>query len=65
MNLHVNGEVFSFKNNITISQLLKHFEIQTEKVAIEKNMEIILQSDYDQELKDNDKIEIVYFIGGG
>lgn len=65
MYLYVNGEKLEFEEGFTINKLLKQFEIDACKVAIEKNMEIALYSEYDQSLMDNDKIEIVYFIGGG
>ena len=49
-----------------LSNLLKKLKIPLKKVAIELNQEIIDKKKINKiNLKDNDKIEIVHFIGGG
>ena len=54
------------ENNIKLSALLKNLKIPIKKVAIELNQEIIDKTILDKiNLKKNDKIEIVNFIGGG
>ena len=46
--------------------MLKKYKLNRKKVAIELNGKIIPQNKYDKKkLKNNDKIEIVQFIGGG
>ena len=47
-------------------QLVKNLKIPIKKVAIELNQEIVDKKKLDTIfLKNNDKIEIVHFIGGG
>ena len=64
--IKVNGKVKSINDNFKISDLVKKLKIPMKKVAIELNREIIDKKNiYKINIKDNDKIEIVHFIGGG
>ena len=46
--------------------MLKKYKLNKKKVAIELNGKILPQSKYNNKiLKNNDRIEIVQFIGGG
>jgi sulfur carrier protein len=68
MRLKINGEVKEFDKELkTISDLLTELEIKRpERVAVEINKEIIMQSDFGSTaVKDDDSIEIVSFVGGG
>ncbi len=51
---------------LTISQLIVQLELDTRKVAVERNLEIVPRSTYDSTvLAAGDRLEIVHFIGGG
>jgi sulfur carrier protein len=64
--IKINGKVIKIKDNIKLSALLKNLKIPIKKVAIELNQEIIDKTILNKiNLKKNDKIEIVHFIGGG
>ena len=64
--IKINGKEKTFQNNITLFKLVKNLRIPIKKVAIELNQEIMDKKKLDQIfLKNNDKIEIVHFIGGG
>ena len=64
--IKINGKVIKTKDNIKLSELLKNLKIPIKKVAIELNQEIIDKTILNKiNLKKNDKIEIVHFIGGG
>ena len=64
--IKINGKVKSISNNYSVSDLVKNLKISMKKVAIELNQEIIDKKKISKiNLKKNDKIEIVYFIGGG
>jgi sulfur carrier protein len=68
MKLKINGEVKEFDKELkTISDLLTELVIKRpERVAVEINKEIIMQSDFGSTaVKDDDSIEIVSFVGGG
>ena len=64
--IQLNGKKVVIKTNYSISDLLKKYKLTKKKVAIEYNGAIIPRSNYKKKyLKNNDKIEIVHFIGGG
>lgn len=67
MRLKVNGEHYEIERDVlTISELLKDLGIVPERVAVEVNLRVIKKADYEGcILKDNDSVEIVYFVGGG
>ena len=64
--IQLNGKKVVIKNNFSLMNLLKKYKLSNKKVAIEHNGIIIEKSDYKKKyLKNNDKVEIVHFIGGG
>ena len=64
--IRVNGKVKSISDKYKMSDLVKNLKIPMKKVAIELNQEIIDKKKISKiNLKKNDKIEIVHFIGGG
>ena len=64
--IKVNGKLKSINKNVNLSILIKNLEIQLKKVAIEMNGEIVDKKKLNRIiLKNNDRIEIVHFIGGG
>ena len=64
--IRVNGKVKLVFENIKFSNLIESLKIPLKKVAIELNQEIMDKRNLNKiNLKKNDKIEIVHFIGGG
>ena len=64
--IKVNGKLKAVDRNINLSILIKNLKIQLKKVAIEMNGEIVDKKKLNRIiLKNNDRIEIVHFIGGG
>ncbi len=64
--IKANGKIKSIPDNYMMSDLINKLKIPIKKVAIELNQEIIDKKNIDKiNLKNNDKIEIVHFIGGG
>ena len=64
--IQLNGKKVSIKSNLSIFNLLKKYNLDNKKIAIEHNGAIIPKTHYKKKyLKNNDKIEIVHFIGGG
>ena len=64
--IKVNGKIRSISETCKLLDLIKDLEIPMKKVAIELNEEIIDKKNINKiKLKQNDKIEIVHFIGGG
>ena len=66
MQLTVNGESRSFQGVTHVEGLVAALGLDTKKVAVERNLEIVPRSAYGKTpLADGDRIEIVHFIGGG
>ena len=64
--IKINGKIKSIIQDSNLSMVLKNLKIPLNKVAIELNEEIIDKKKINNiKLKNNDKIEIVHFIGGG
>ena len=64
--IKLNGKVKFVENNLNIEIFLKKLGIPIKKVAIEFNREILDKKKLKKIIiKENDKIEIVHFIGGG
>ena len=64
--IKINGKNKSINQDSTLSAVLKNLKIPLNKVAIELNKEIIDKKKINKiYVKNNDKIEIVHFIGGG
>ncbi len=66
MRLTVNGEERDIAAASDIAALVGLLGLDTRKVAVERNLEIVPRSFYGETLlADGDRIEIVHFIGGG
>jgi sulfur carrier protein len=66
MQIILNGDKTIINNNMTIAQLLQQFELDSRKVAVELNKNLVFHHNFDCTLiSQNDIIEIVHFIGGG
>ena len=64
--IQLNGKKISIKTKSTIMDLLIKYNLSKKKIAIEYNGIIIPKLKYNKKyLKNNDKLEIVHFIGGG
>ena len=64
--IKINGKIKDIDKNSKLSNIIKNFKIPLKKVAIELNEEIVDKKKINKiNLKTNDKIEIVHFIGGG
>lgn len=66
MKIAVNGENKESREGISILEVLKDLEIENNSVAVELNSSIVPRSQLDKKiLKENDRLEIVTFVGGG
>ena len=64
--IKINGKINKIDDKTKLSDLVKNLKIPLKKVAIELNREIVDKKNLNKiNLKVNDKIEIVHFIGGG
>jgi len=64
--IQLNGDSYEIINGTNLNELLNKLKIEKNKVAIEVNGEIVEKNKYSNLiLNNNDKVEIVQFIGGG
>ncbi len=64
--IQLNGKKISIRSNLSVKDLIKKYNLKEKKIAIEVNGIIVPNYYYvKKKLKNNDKIEIVQFIGGG
>lgn len=66
MRLIINGDNREFAEGLTVHQLLETMGLDSRKIAVERNREIVARSTFaETRLADGDQLEIVHFIGGG
>ena len=67
MNIVVNGEQIDCGDSLTVSGLLVEQKVKMpEMVSVELNGQIVRRTEFEQTvLKNDDKVEFLYFMGGG
>jgi len=66
MRVFVNGDLREFSSALTLGELVTQLDLPAARIAIELNREVVRRSDWGSTmLKDEDRIEIVHFVGGG
>jgi thiamine biosynthesis protein ThiS len=66
MKLTINGEDREFPSTLTVAALLAELGMKADRVAVELNRDLVSRERWEQtQLSDNDKLEIVHFVGGG
>ena len=66
MKVAINGEEREVPDQLTLADLIQHLSLAPERLAIELNREVIRRADWPKTvLSENDRVEIVHFVGGG
>ena len=67
MELMVNGKKYESAPDISVIQLLDEKQVESpEMVSVEINGKILAREKFDlTRLKENDRVEFLYFMGGG
>lgn len=66
MRLFINGEGKQFAEHLSLAALIQQLGMKGDRVAVELNREIVSRARWPEiELKNDDKLEIVHFVGGG
>ncbi|HIP11868.1 MAG TPA: sulfur carrier protein ThiS [Arcobacter sp.] len=66
MNLIINGENKTFKENTSLKEIIQDLQIEDKVMAAAVNMDIVKKEDWNSFIpKDEDKIELLQFVGGG
>jgi sulfur carrier protein len=66
MTVTINGERREVPDGLTVAALLDHIGMPVERVAIERNLDILPRARWlETKIQPNDSFEIVHFVGGG
>ena len=66
MRVYLNGESKDVRESLTLSDLVADLDLPAVRIAIELNRTVVRRSDWSQTtLSENDRIEVVHFVGGG
>ncbi|MFD1033243.1 sulfur carrier protein ThiS [Sphingomonas hankookensis] len=66
ISIMVNGDHMRVRDGITLAELTAQIGLVPEKVAVERNLEVVPRSTLQQvKVEDGDELEIVHFVGGG
>jgi len=64
--IRLNGESRELPATLTVSQLLEHFGLPHERVAVERNRAIVPKANWTSvSVGAGDEVEVVHFVGGG
>lgn len=66
LTIQVNGEPREVPQGINVTQLVVHLGLTANRLAIERNLEIVPRGQWESTLVSRgDKFEIVHLVGGG
>ena len=66
MRVQINGETREVPDSITLEGLIKHLELAADRLAVERNREVVRRADWPAtQLSEDDRVEIIHFVGGG
>jgi thiamine biosynthesis protein ThiS len=66
LQVYVNGEAREFSGPLSLSELITQLELPATRIAVELNRTVVRRGDWSATtLHDDDRIEIVHFVGGG
>ncbi len=66
MKVHLNGEIREVPAELDLEELLSHFSLPSQRVAVELNKSVVRRADWKNvKVKDSDTIEVIHFVGGG
>lgn len=66
MNVTLNGESREVPDGLTVAALLAHLRVPAERVAVERNREVLPRAAWETtQVQPNDRYEVVHLVGGG
>jgi sulfur carrier protein len=64
--IHVNGERREVVQDLSLSNLIDKLELPPQRIAVELNREVVRRAKWETTfLREDDRVEIVHFVGGG
>ncbi|EEQ80875.1 MULTISPECIES: sulfur carrier protein ThiS [Staphylococcus] len=62
----INGDLFTFEHEDSITRILESLELDPQRVVVEHNQSLIKQDDFDNQMvREDDRLELLEFVGGG
>lgn len=66
MLVYINGESKEMPESSSLSELISLLDLPAARIAVELNREVVRRNQWDETvLHEDDRIEIVHFVGGG
>ena len=66
LRVFLNGESKDLPDTLTLAQLVTQLELPERRIAIELNRNVVRRREWENTvLSENDRVEIVHFVGGG
>lgn len=66
MRVYLNGESKEVSESQTLADLVDELDLPAQRIAVELNRTVIRRSEWvNTKITDDDRIEIVHFVGGG
>ena len=66
MRVYVNGESRELSTPISLAELITQLDLPAARIAVELNRSVVRRNEWNTTvLGDEDRIEIVHFVGGG
>jgi len=62
----LNGEKHQLVDELSLEQLIDHLSLPKQRVAVEHNGRVVRRTDWPAAMvRDEDRLEVVHFVGGG
>ena len=66
MRVYINGESRDVPGTPSLAELITQLDLPAARIAVEVNREVVRRSEWSRVmLRDEDRIEVVHFVGGG
>jgi thiamine biosynthesis protein ThiS len=66
LHIKVNDELLDVPDDLSLEELVGQLTLPAERLAIELNRNVVRRAHWSQtELREDDRVEIVHFVGGG
>ena len=66
MIIQLNGEQREVPNGLTLAGLIEWLELPADRVAVERNLEVVKRSNWSAtRIENGDRLEVVRMVGGG
>jgi len=66
LHIQVNGQLREAEDSVNLRDLIESLDLKPEQIAIELNQTVIRRMHWQSTiLREDDKVEIVHFVGGG